>query len=219
MTDTELAATLLAAYDAQMRAVQPVPASGVGYEHDGPLLRVVGQHRGFVTGPHDWGGLCDAELDAVIARQRDFFAARGEAVDCELWAVQLAPVRESCGDLHAPINADDPARARCVDRAGDDRKRDVPLAVLQPDADPLRRGEFGAGQAELHPAAARYLHLSPAPVESLHHHGSAHNLFARLRVHPRRAIVAELCDAVGADDTEALVTEFPAPGSARRTRR
>ncbi|MFE2070864.1 GNAT family N-acetyltransferase [Streptomyces sp. NPDC059467] len=85
MTDTELAATLLAAYDAQMRAVQPVPAPGVGYEHDGALLRVVGEHRGFVTGPHDWGGLRDAALDAAIARQRDFFAARGEGVE---WKVR-----------------------------------------------------------------------------------------------------------------------------------
>lgn len=81
MTDTDLTAALLAAYDAQMRAVQPVPAPGIGYEHDGPALRVVGQHRGFVTGPRDWGGVRGRELDALIARQRDFFAARGEAVE------------------------------------------------------------------------------------------------------------------------------------------
>ncbi|MGW4905901.1 GNAT family N-acetyltransferase [Streptomyces sp. NPDC004270] len=64
-----------------MRDVQPVPAPGITYEHDGPVLRVVGQHRGFVTGPRDWGGVRGAELDALIARQRDFFAARGEAVE------------------------------------------------------------------------------------------------------------------------------------------
>ena len=81
MTDTDLTATLLAAYDAQMRAVQPAPAPGISYEHDGPALRVVGRHRGFVTGPRDWGGVRGAELDALIARQRDFFAARGEAVE------------------------------------------------------------------------------------------------------------------------------------------
>ncbi|MFG2954361.1 GNAT family N-acetyltransferase [Streptomyces sp. NPDC048291] len=81
MTDTDLTATLLAAYDAQMRAVQPTPAPGVSYEHDGPALRVVGQHRGFVTGPRDWGGVRGAGLDSLIARQRDFFAARGEAVE------------------------------------------------------------------------------------------------------------------------------------------
>ncbi|MFJ8492116.1 GNAT family N-acetyltransferase [Streptomyces sp. NPDC094038] len=81
MTDTDLTATLLAAYDAQMRAVQPPPAPGVSYEHDGPALRVAGRHRGFVTGPRDWGGVRGAGLDALIARQRDFFAARGEAVE------------------------------------------------------------------------------------------------------------------------------------------
>ncbi|MER7841848.1 GNAT family N-acetyltransferase [Streptomyces sp. NPDC096040] len=64
-----------------MRAVQPNPAPWVTYEHDGPVLRVVGQHRGFVTGPRDWGGVRGRELDALIARQRDFFAARGEAVE------------------------------------------------------------------------------------------------------------------------------------------
>ncbi|MFI6250272.1 GNAT family N-acetyltransferase [Streptomyces sp. NPDC051016] len=85
MTDTDRTATLLAAYDAQMRAVQPTPAPGITYEHDGALLRVVGQHRGFVTGPRDWGGLRGTGLDAAIARQRDFFAARGEAVE---WKVR-----------------------------------------------------------------------------------------------------------------------------------
>ncbi|MGW3133058.1 GNAT family N-acetyltransferase [Streptomyces sp. NPDC001123] len=81
MTDTDSTAALLAAYDAQTRAVQPVPAPGITYEHDGPVLRMVGQHRGFVTGPRDWGGVRGPELDALIARQRDFFAARGEAVE------------------------------------------------------------------------------------------------------------------------------------------
>ncbi|MEW1776242.1 GNAT family N-acetyltransferase [Streptomyces sp. NPDC086777] len=81
MTDTDLRAALLAAYDAQMRVVQLVPAPGITYEHDGPALRVVGRHRGFVTGPRDWGGVRGPELDALIVRQRDFFAARGEAVE------------------------------------------------------------------------------------------------------------------------------------------
>lgn len=50
------------------------------YEKDGPLLRTVGQFRGFVTGPRDLG-LRGRELDELIAQQRDFFAARGEAVE------------------------------------------------------------------------------------------------------------------------------------------
>ena len=77
MTDSEI---LLAAYDDQMRGAPTTPPAGVTHEQDGPLLRVVGQFRGFVTGPRDLevhGG----ELDRLIARQRDFFAARGEALE------------------------------------------------------------------------------------------------------------------------------------------
>ncbi|MFC5911407.1 GNAT family N-acetyltransferase [Streptacidiphilus monticola] len=67
-----------------MRGVPPTPPAGVRHETDGPLLRVVGQFRGFVTGPRDLG-VAGPELDALIARQRDFFAARGEAVE---WKVR-----------------------------------------------------------------------------------------------------------------------------------
>jgi hypothetical protein len=63
-----------------MRGVAQGGRSGVTIERDGPLLRVVGQFRGFVTGPRDLG-VDGADLDALIARQRDFFAARGEAVE------------------------------------------------------------------------------------------------------------------------------------------
>jgi GNAT superfamily N-acetyltransferase len=49
------------------------------YERDGPLLRVAGGHRGYICGPRDIG-VTGAELDRLIARQRDYFAARGEAV-------------------------------------------------------------------------------------------------------------------------------------------
>lgn len=74
-------ATLLAAYDQQVRPteVSNLPP-GVHAEADGPIVRVVGQHRGFVTGPRDLG-LDGQALDALIAHQRDFFAARGEAVE------------------------------------------------------------------------------------------------------------------------------------------
>ncbi|MCK7622255.1 GNAT family N-acetyltransferase [Streptomyces sp. RS10V-4] len=77
MTDIE---SLLAAYDEQMRGAPPHPPAGVRYEQDGPLLRITGQHRGFVSGPPDLT-LRGAELDRLIARQRDHFAARGEAVE------------------------------------------------------------------------------------------------------------------------------------------
>jgi len=72
--------TLLRAYDEQMRGISHAERSGLLVEHDGLLLRVAGQHRGFVTGPRDLG-VTGADLDALIARQRDFFAARGEAVE------------------------------------------------------------------------------------------------------------------------------------------
>ncbi|MBS2963528.1 GNAT family N-acetyltransferase [Actinocrinis puniceicyclus] len=72
---------LLAAYDANTRARIPDPApSGVEYEWDGALLRTIGQHRGFVETPRD-PGVRGAALDALIARQRDYFAARGQAVE------------------------------------------------------------------------------------------------------------------------------------------
>src|SRR5215472_19066835 len=62
-----------------MRGVGPNPSAGVRYERDGPLLRVAGGHRGYITGPRDLG-VTGAELDRLIARQRDYFAGRGQAV-------------------------------------------------------------------------------------------------------------------------------------------
>src|SRR6266567_6043382 len=71
---------LLDAYDQQVRGVPPRPATGETHEHDGPVLRVAGGHRGLVTGPRTLG-VEGAELDALITRQQDFFAARGTAVE------------------------------------------------------------------------------------------------------------------------------------------
>jgi GNAT superfamily N-acetyltransferase len=76
---------LLAAYDATLRARVPDPVPpGVTVERDGPLLRILGFSRdGFLTYT-DLGGLDGAELDALIARQRDYFAERGIAVEWKL---------------------------------------------------------------------------------------------------------------------------------------
>lgn len=74
---------LLAVYDEQMRGAPPNPPVGVRCEQDGPLLRVVGQFRGFVSCPRDVE-LRGAELDQLIRRQRDYFAARGEAVEWKI---------------------------------------------------------------------------------------------------------------------------------------
>ncbi|MFC6884841.1 MULTISPECIES: GNAT family N-acetyltransferase [Actinomadura] len=71
---------LLGAYDGQLRG-EPAPVvPGVFYERDGPVVRIVGERRGLVTGPRDLG-VEGPDLDALIVRQRDYFAARGEAVE------------------------------------------------------------------------------------------------------------------------------------------
>jgi GNAT superfamily N-acetyltransferase len=76
---------VLAIYDAQLRAHVPdrLPA-GVIVERDGPLVRMLGLDKsGFIT-YQDLGGLDGPELDSLIARQRDLFAARGESVEWKL---------------------------------------------------------------------------------------------------------------------------------------
>jgi hypothetical protein len=42
---------LLDAFDERARTEAPSPPAGVWYEHDGPLLRVVGEERGFISAP------------------------------------------------------------------------------------------------------------------------------------------------------------------------
>jgi GNAT superfamily N-acetyltransferase len=85
MVDT---AALLAAYDAQMRMPSGSVPSGVTYEHDGPILRIVGGHVGRIRPPRDVG-VTGAELDRLIVRQRDYFRARGQGVEWKLRAHDL----------------------------------------------------------------------------------------------------------------------------------
>lgn len=75
---------LLAAYDEQIRPSESrnLPP-GVHAEGDGPIVRIVGQYRGFISAPADLA-LGGDQLDALIARQRDFFAQRGEAVEWKI---------------------------------------------------------------------------------------------------------------------------------------
>jgi GNAT superfamily N-acetyltransferase len=74
--------TLLAAYDAQLRPDVPDPVpEGVSVETDGPLVRVTGLSSGGFLSYRDLGGLRGAELDALIARQRDIFAGLGQPVE------------------------------------------------------------------------------------------------------------------------------------------
>lgn len=81
---------LLAAYDEQLRGIVHGDRPGLIIERDGPVTRVAGQYRGFVSGPRDLG-VDGAELDALIARQRDYFAARGEQVEWKVRGHDLPP--------------------------------------------------------------------------------------------------------------------------------
>ncbi|MFC7533274.1 GNAT family N-acetyltransferase [Actinoplanes sp. GCM10030250] len=85
MVDT---AALLAVYDAQIRMPTGAVPSGVTHEHDGPLLRIVGEHVGRIRPPRDVG-VTGAELDRLIARQRDYFKARGQGVEWKVRAHDL----------------------------------------------------------------------------------------------------------------------------------
>ncbi|WP_181764162.1 GNAT family N-acetyltransferase [Streptomyces albidus (ex Kaewkla and Franco 2022)] len=78
MTDTD---HLRALYDAQMRGTLRTLPAGVVHEQDGPVVRIVGEARGHVVTVLPDTGLRGVELDRLIAAQRDYFAARGEAVE------------------------------------------------------------------------------------------------------------------------------------------
>jgi hypothetical protein len=77
-TSVDQAAVLLAAYDEQLRGGSE--AADVPTSTDGPLIRVEYPGRGFVS-YRSLEGIDGAELDALIARQRDYFTAKGEPVE------------------------------------------------------------------------------------------------------------------------------------------
>jgi GNAT superfamily N-acetyltransferase len=82
---------LLSVYDSQMRSTETIGLSaGVRVERDGPIVRLVGQFRGFISPPSDLG-LDGTEIDALIARQREFFAERNEAVEWKTRAYDRPP--------------------------------------------------------------------------------------------------------------------------------
>ncbi|MEV4755381.1 GNAT family N-acetyltransferase [Micromonospora sp. NPDC049559] len=79
--------TLLKAYDAQLRPEVPDPLpAGVTVERDGPLVRITGLAGGGFLTYRDLDGLTGDRLDELIARQRNFFAGRGEPVEWKLCA-------------------------------------------------------------------------------------------------------------------------------------
>jgi ribosomal protein S18 acetylase RimI-like enzyme len=72
-------------YDAELRTALPSPPpKNVRVEPDGPLLRVFGLGRGGMILYEHLAGLCGEALDALIARQRAVFEARGEPVEWKL---------------------------------------------------------------------------------------------------------------------------------------
>ncbi|MET0492780.1 MAG: GNAT family N-acetyltransferase, partial [Actinoplanes sp.] len=81
-------AALLAVYDAQMRIPTGTVPVGVTYEHDGPVVRIVGEHVGRIRTPRDLG-VDGAGLDRLIARQRDFFRARGQGLEWKVMGHDL----------------------------------------------------------------------------------------------------------------------------------
>ncbi len=78
---SERAAGLLAVYDEQLRGASE--SADVPTSVDGPVIRVEYPSRGFVS-YRSLEGLDSAEVDALIARQRDYFAAKGQAVEWKL---------------------------------------------------------------------------------------------------------------------------------------
>lgn len=72
---------MLDSYDSQLRLVVPlIPPLGQEFHSDGFVLRVTGQHRGFVETAQMLNVEGD-ELDQLIKKHRDFFAASGESVE------------------------------------------------------------------------------------------------------------------------------------------
>ena len=72
---------LLTAYDAQLRGHPPDPMPvGWTVERDGAVLRHYTEHGGFI-GYRSVADLAPDDLDALIARQRDIFAARAQPVE------------------------------------------------------------------------------------------------------------------------------------------
>ncbi|GAA4238475.1 GNAT family N-acetyltransferase [Actinomadura meridiana] len=119
---------LLAAYDEHLRGTG-VLSSGAWLERDGPLLRVVGDHRGFITGPRD---LSSHDVDALIAAQIAFFGARGEAVE---WKTRGHDLPDDLPDrLQAAGFVADPTETVVIGNI-----TDIPTAPPTPDDVVIRR--------------------------------------------------------------------------------
>ena len=67
------------------RRARPEVADGAPFEVDGPVLAIDFPHGGMIAAPRDTG-LRGADLDALIRRQRDRFAARGRQLEWKTYA-------------------------------------------------------------------------------------------------------------------------------------
>jgi GNAT superfamily N-acetyltransferase len=80
---------MLDLYDSQLRLAVPlVPPLGQEFHSDGFVLRVTGQHRGFVETAQTLNVEGD-ELDQLIKKHRDFFGASGQSVEWKTRAHDL----------------------------------------------------------------------------------------------------------------------------------
>jgi len=161
-------------YDDQLRAwMPPVVPPGVTIDWDGPLKRVAGlDERGFVT-YKSLDGVPDDEVDALIARARDYFAARGQAVEWKLHG------HDSPSDL--------PDRLRRAGFVPEDQETVViglagPLAVPAPDPEGIRLREVTA-RADLERIA--HTHLVPARPDHLRALWSGHMVHPCARARQR----------------------------------
>jgi len=123
-------------YDDQLRAwMPPVVPPGVTIDWDGPLKRVAGlDERGFVT-YKSLDGVPDDEVDALIARARDYFAARGQGVEWKLHGHDSPP--DLADRLRRAGFVPEDQETVVIGLAG-------PLAVPTPDPEDIRLREVTA---------------------------------------------------------------------------
>ncbi|WP_235039041.1 GNAT family N-acetyltransferase [Kibdelosporangium aridum] len=83
----DLPTPLLEAYDRHVRPSEWADLEeDADIEPDGPIVRILRPHQGFISMPRD---ISDVDVDALIARQRDFFAARSQSVEWKTRAHDL----------------------------------------------------------------------------------------------------------------------------------
>lgn len=119
---------LLAAYDEHLRGTW-LPSPNVRTERTGPILRTVGEHRGFVIGPRDLSG---HDIDALITAQTAFFGARREAVEWKTHGHDLP--RDLPDRLRAAGFKAEPVETVLIGRI-----TDLPTTLPDPDGVVVRR--------------------------------------------------------------------------------